>query len=52
MVFALITMNNCVDFDNITCFNSTIDNNLADVLQPVIDTVIDFVFLSEIVIYT
>jgi hypothetical protein len=45
-------MNNCVDFDDITYFDNTIDNNITDVFPAMIDTGIDFVFFSEIVIYT
>lgn len=47
MVFALITMNNCVDFDDIAYFDNTIDNNITDVFPVMIDTGIDFVFFLK-----
>lgn len=51
-MFTPRTVINYVDFDYVIDFKITIDNNIAGVFPLVLDTVIDFVFFSEIVIYT
>lgn len=51
-MFALRTVINYVDFDNIIYIKISIDYNIAYVFSLMLDAVIDFVFLSEIVIYT
>jgi hypothetical protein len=51
-MFTAKTVNNYVDFDNVIYFKITIDNNITDVFPFMLDAVIDFVFFSEIVIYT
>lgn len=51
-MFTPRTFINYVDFDNSFYIKISIDNNIAYVFSLMLDTVIDFVFLSEIVIYT
>lgn len=46
------TIINDIDFDNIIYIKISIDYNIVNVFQLMLDAVIDFVFLSEIVIYT